>query len=245
MTHRQTRQFCKLDDECQNLLKAAMTELGLSARAHDKVLRVARTIADLDQQRADPPDAPQRGDQLPDAGSAFVDVGDEAMNALIKSKAPDPFSASKEKTMIRSIIAAIMLALIAVHVAAGEEDLATQIRALQKERLETLTRLVKIYTLQYKAGYVSGEVFADAETALVNAQLDAALVNVQLDAASKLPDAVITIVENADARRSTPKRRLFIKDSVFFVETEYRFSIVVVGLLACGAQVVAGRKERG
>lgn len=48
MTHRQTRQFCKLDDECQNLLKAAMAELGLSARAHDKVLRVARTIADLD-----------------------------------------------------------------------------------------------------------------------------------------------------------------------------------------------------
>jgi magnesium chelatase family protein len=31
-----------------NLLRAAMTELGLSARAHDKVLRVARTIADLD-----------------------------------------------------------------------------------------------------------------------------------------------------------------------------------------------------
>jgi magnesium chelatase family protein len=49
MTHRQTRQFCKLDDECQNILKGAMTELGLSARAHDKVLRVARTIADLDQ----------------------------------------------------------------------------------------------------------------------------------------------------------------------------------------------------
>ncbi|MEN6450922.1 MAG: YifB family Mg chelatase-like AAA ATPase [Thermoguttaceae bacterium] len=49
MSHRQTRQFCKLDDECQNLLKAAMTDLGLSARAHDKVLRVARTIADLDR----------------------------------------------------------------------------------------------------------------------------------------------------------------------------------------------------
>jgi magnesium chelatase family protein len=49
MTHRQTRQFCKLDVECQDLLKAAMTELGLSARAHDKVLRVARTIADLDE----------------------------------------------------------------------------------------------------------------------------------------------------------------------------------------------------
>ena len=48
MTHRQTRQFCKLDEECQNNLKGAMAELGLSARAHDKVLRVARTIADLD-----------------------------------------------------------------------------------------------------------------------------------------------------------------------------------------------------
>ncbi len=49
MTHRQTRQFCKLDDECQNILKNAMLDLGLSARAHNKVLRVARTIADLDQ----------------------------------------------------------------------------------------------------------------------------------------------------------------------------------------------------
>ncbi len=48
MTHRQTRQFCRLDDECRNLLKASMDELGLSARAHDKILRVARTVADLD-----------------------------------------------------------------------------------------------------------------------------------------------------------------------------------------------------
>ena len=49
MSHRQTRQFCKLDDESLNLLKSSMTDLGLSARAHDKILRVARTIADLDQ----------------------------------------------------------------------------------------------------------------------------------------------------------------------------------------------------
>jgi len=48
MSHRQTRQFCRIDDACQNLLKSAMAELGLSARAHDKVLRVARTIADLE-----------------------------------------------------------------------------------------------------------------------------------------------------------------------------------------------------
>jgi len=49
MGHRQIRTFCKLDDEGLNLLKGTMAELGLSARAHDKILRVARTIADLDQ----------------------------------------------------------------------------------------------------------------------------------------------------------------------------------------------------
>jgi len=48
MTHRMVRRFCPLDDPCRNLLRGAMTELGLSARAHDKILRVARTIADLD-----------------------------------------------------------------------------------------------------------------------------------------------------------------------------------------------------
>ena len=48
MTHRQTRQFRRLDEEGRQLLQASVTELGLSARAHDKVLRTARTIADLD-----------------------------------------------------------------------------------------------------------------------------------------------------------------------------------------------------
>lgn len=48
MSHRQIRSFCELDAEGANLLRATMTELGLSARAHDKILRVARTIADLD-----------------------------------------------------------------------------------------------------------------------------------------------------------------------------------------------------
>lgn len=52
MSHRLLRQHCRLDAECQNLLRAAMTEMGLSARAHDKILRVARTIADLDRSEA-------------------------------------------------------------------------------------------------------------------------------------------------------------------------------------------------
>src|SRR5271157_5691942 len=45
MTPRQLRKFCKLKPEAMSILKAAMEELGLSARAHDKILRVARTIA--------------------------------------------------------------------------------------------------------------------------------------------------------------------------------------------------------
>lgn len=48
MTGRQLRRHCALDEEGKNLLKQAMEELGLSARAHDRILRVARTIADLE-----------------------------------------------------------------------------------------------------------------------------------------------------------------------------------------------------
>ncbi len=48
MTPRQVRKFCTLRPEAAAILKAAMEDMGLSARAHDKVLRVARTIADLE-----------------------------------------------------------------------------------------------------------------------------------------------------------------------------------------------------
>jgi magnesium chelatase family protein len=48
MSHRQVKKFCALDDAGESLLKQAMQEMGLSARAHDKILRVARTIADLE-----------------------------------------------------------------------------------------------------------------------------------------------------------------------------------------------------
>jgi magnesium chelatase family protein len=48
MTSRMLRKYCALADEPRLLIKTAMDELGLSARAHDRILRVARTIADLE-----------------------------------------------------------------------------------------------------------------------------------------------------------------------------------------------------
>ncbi len=48
MTTEQLRKFCTPTEEGSNLMKQAFESLGLSARGHDRVLRVARTIADLD-----------------------------------------------------------------------------------------------------------------------------------------------------------------------------------------------------
>ncbi len=48
MTPRLIRHFCRIDGESKRLLEAAMTRLGLSARAYDRILKVSRTIADLD-----------------------------------------------------------------------------------------------------------------------------------------------------------------------------------------------------
>ncbi|HEY9896991.1 MAG TPA: YifB family Mg chelatase-like AAA ATPase [Candidatus Sericytochromatia bacterium] len=47
MQSRHLRQWCQLDDATRNLLEAAIRKLGLSVRASDRILKVARTIADL------------------------------------------------------------------------------------------------------------------------------------------------------------------------------------------------------
>ncbi len=47
MSPQMVRDICKIDSAGQNLLKKAMEKLGLSARAYDRILKVARTIADL------------------------------------------------------------------------------------------------------------------------------------------------------------------------------------------------------
>ncbi len=48
MTSKEIKTFCRLDKPCEELLKMAMNKLGLSARAYDRILKVSRTIADLE-----------------------------------------------------------------------------------------------------------------------------------------------------------------------------------------------------
>ena len=48
MTADEIKRHCVIDEAGMGLLKAAMRRLGLSARAYDRILKVARTIADLD-----------------------------------------------------------------------------------------------------------------------------------------------------------------------------------------------------
>ena len=48
MTGRMVREYCPIDAEARTLLERAMERLSLSARAYDRILKVARTIADLD-----------------------------------------------------------------------------------------------------------------------------------------------------------------------------------------------------
>ena len=48
MTPSQIANFCRLDQAGEALMKNAFDRMGLTARSHDRILRVARTIADLD-----------------------------------------------------------------------------------------------------------------------------------------------------------------------------------------------------
>jgi magnesium chelatase family protein len=52
MGTRQVRAFCELSPDAERLLERAMQQQGLTARAHDRILKVARTVADLDAQPA-------------------------------------------------------------------------------------------------------------------------------------------------------------------------------------------------
>ena len=47
MSSREIRKYCELGTDAEHLLERAMVKQGLSARAHDRILKVARTVADL------------------------------------------------------------------------------------------------------------------------------------------------------------------------------------------------------
>jgi magnesium chelatase family protein len=48
MKPRHIRKYCKIDADSQQLMETAMNRLGLSARAYNRILKVARTIADIE-----------------------------------------------------------------------------------------------------------------------------------------------------------------------------------------------------
>ena len=48
MSPRMIRRYCQINEESERMLESAMTRLGLSARAYDRILKVSRTIADLE-----------------------------------------------------------------------------------------------------------------------------------------------------------------------------------------------------
>ncbi|MBL7216040.1 MAG: YifB family Mg chelatase-like AAA ATPase [Phycisphaerae bacterium] len=50
MSHRQVEKFCELDIGAEQILRQALMEFALSARAHDKICKVARTIADIENE---------------------------------------------------------------------------------------------------------------------------------------------------------------------------------------------------
>ena len=49
MNSKQIKQFCTLDDECKKFIQQALEQMHLSARGYDRVIKVARTIADLEE----------------------------------------------------------------------------------------------------------------------------------------------------------------------------------------------------
>ena len=56
MTSKDILNYCKLDSSGEELLKMAITKLGLSARAYDRILKVGRTIADLSSSQSIKPE---------------------------------------------------------------------------------------------------------------------------------------------------------------------------------------------
>jgi len=79
MSTRHLKTHCKLSADSQDLIRVAMTELNLSARAYDRILKVSRTIADLDDKSASRTDS-SRGE---------IDIAPEHVSEAIQYRTFD------------------------------------------------------------------------------------------------------------------------------------------------------------
>jgi predicted ATPase with chaperone activity len=74
MMPKMIREHCSITPDGEKLLGNPINRLGLSARAHDRILNVARTIADLDGNDGIEPRHLERGDSISHAGSLLLDL---------------------------------------------------------------------------------------------------------------------------------------------------------------------------
>ena len=75
MMPKMIRKHCAISPEGEKLLENAITRLGLSARTHDRILKVARTIADLDSGSNIEPRHLERGHRVPLCLLGTIDDG--------------------------------------------------------------------------------------------------------------------------------------------------------------------------
>lgn len=64
----EVREYCQLDEPCAALMKQAFSSLNMTARSYDRILKVARTIADLDGRCGDYAAPSGRGHSVPQRG---------------------------------------------------------------------------------------------------------------------------------------------------------------------------------
>ena len=75
MAPRHIRTSCELSADCERLLERAMTQHGMTARAHDRILKVARTVADLEGSPSHRAQAHRRSHPVSDVRPDVLGVG--------------------------------------------------------------------------------------------------------------------------------------------------------------------------